>query len=77
MLTMKIIGETVRQERKEIGLRQDELAAAAGVGTRFIVDLEAGKETAEIGKVMKVLQALGCDLQIKLPDGVIIMGFEA
>lgn len=72
MLTMKTIGQTIRDERKEMGLRQDELAAAAGVGTRFIVDVEAGKETAEIGKVLTVLSALGCNLEIKLPSGVTV-----
>lgn len=74
MLTMQIVGRTVREERKQLGLRQDELAAAAGVGTRFIVDLEAGKETAEIGKVMRVLEALGCTFEIRLPDGIRVQG---
>jgi len=77
MLNMKIIGKTVRDERKEMGLRQDELAAAAGVGTRFIVDLEAGKETAEIGKVITVLSALGCELEIKTPSGAMVIGRRA
>ena len=53
-------------------LHQDELAAAAGVGTRFIVDLEKGKKTAEIGKVMTVLEALGCELEIRLSDDTIV-----
>jgi transcriptional regulator with XRE-family HTH domain len=48
-------------------LRQDELAGAAGVGLRFIVDLEAGKPTAQIGKTLQVLAALGCSLDITLP----------
>ncbi|MBS7671622.1 helix-turn-helix transcriptional regulator [Croceicoccus gelatinilyticus] len=72
MLTVKTIGQIIRDERKEMGLRQDELAAAAGVGTRFIVELEAGKETAQIGKVLTVLSALGCNLEIKLPNGVAV-----
>ncbi len=76
MLSMTIIGDTVREERKELGLRQDELAAAAGVGTRFIVDLERGKQTAEIGKVMKVLEALGCELEIRLPSGASVGGMQ-
>ncbi len=42
-LTPAEIGEIVRSTRKATGLRQDELAGAAGVGLRFIVDLEAGK----------------------------------
>src|SRR3546814_12450905 len=68
------IGQIVRDERKELGLRQDELAAASGVGLRFIVDLERGKATAQIGKVITVLAALGCELQIRRPDGIVIAG---
>jgi hypothetical protein len=48
-------------------LRQDELAGAAGVGLRFIVDLEAGKPTAQIGKTLQVLAALGCSIEITPP----------
>ncbi|MCX7202719.1 MAG: helix-turn-helix transcriptional regulator [Burkholderiales bacterium] len=61
------IGGIVRATRKAAGLRQDELAGAAGVGLRFIVDLEAGKPTAQIGKALQVLAALGCSLEIAPP----------
>jgi y4mF family transcriptional regulator len=66
-LTTAEIGDTVRTTRKAAGLRQDELAGAAGVGLRFIVDLEAGKPTAQIGKTLQVLSALGCSLDITPP----------
>ena len=46
------IGDIVRATRRAASLRQDELAGAAGVGLRFIVDLEAGKPTAQMGKVL-------------------------
>lgn len=61
------IGEIVRLARKSAGLRQDELAGAAGVGLRFIVDLEAGKATAQLGKSLQVLKALGCSFEITAP----------
>lgn len=61
------IGDIVRTTRKSAGLRQDELAGAAGVGLRFIVDLEAGKPTAQIGKTLQVLAALGCSFEITAP----------
>jgi y4mF family transcriptional regulator len=61
------IGNIVRTTRKAVGLRQDELAGAAGVGLRFIVDLEAGKPTAQIGKTLQVLAALGCSIDITPP----------
>jgi y4mF family transcriptional regulator len=61
------IGSIVREERKAQGLRQQELAAASGVGVRFIVDLEAGKPTLQLGKVIHVLTTLGCDLSVVKP----------
>jgi len=48
-------------------MRQDELAGAAGVGIRFVVELEAGKPTAQLGKVLQVLSALGCSVEITPP----------
>jgi y4mF family transcriptional regulator len=61
------IGNIIRATRKAQGLRQDELAGAAGVGIRFVVDLEAGKPTVQLGKALQVLQALGCALEIRPP----------
>jgi y4mF family transcriptional regulator len=76
-LRQPILGQTCTSIKRTCQLRQDELAAAAGVGTRFIVDLEGGKETAEIGKVITVLSALGCELAIKLPSGAMVIGRSA
>lgn len=66
-LTPADVGDIVRATRKATGLRQYQLAGAAGVGLRFIVDLEAGKPTAQIGKVLQVLDALGCSFDIVPP----------
>lgn len=74
MLDVAAIGQIIREERKELGLRQDELAAASGVGLRFLVELERGKPTVQMGKVLEVISALGCELQIKRPDGIVIAG---
>lgn len=67
-LTPAEIGQIIRTARKAAGLRQDELAGAAGVGLRFVVDLEAGKPTAQLGKTLQVLQALGCLFDIAPPE---------
>jgi y4mF family transcriptional regulator len=69
-VTIKEIGEIgaiVRQARLAQGLRQDQLAAAAGVGVRFLVELERGKPTVRLVKVLAVLDALGCRLQVAPP----------
>ena len=58
------IGAAVRKKRKEDGLTLADAAALCGVGYRFMSDLENGKETVQIGKVLKVLKALGLDMTI-------------
>lgn len=63
-LDVAAIGEQVRRARKAMGLRQDELAAAAGVGLRFLVELENGKSTVQLGKTLDVLAATGLDIQL-------------
>ena len=64
---IKEIGVVVREARLAQGLRQDQLAAAAGVGLRFLVELERGKPTVRLAKVLAVLAALGCRLQVTPP----------
>jgi y4mF family transcriptional regulator len=66
-LTPADIGAIIRATRKAQGLRQDQLAGAAGVGLRFIVDLEAGKPTVQMAKTLLVLQTLGCSIAIAPP----------
>jgi len=68
MMTPTDIGTTIRAIRKAQGLRQDELAAAANVGVRFLIELEAGKETAQLGKTLAVLAALGINVELSIPD---------
>lgn len=60
-------GRIVRQNRVSQGLRQDQLAAAAGVGLRFLIELEGGKATAQLGKALAVVDALGCRVDIRTP----------
>jgi y4mF family transcriptional regulator len=59
------LGESLMTRRKAKKLTQQEFADLAGVGRRFVSELEAGKPTAQIGKVLKVLNALGIDLIVK------------
>ncbi|HQS83726.1 MAG: transcriptional regulator [Alphaproteobacteria bacterium 16-39-46] len=59
--TLKLLGETLRQARKDQGLTQEELASTCGVGVRFIREVEHGKDSCHIGKVLIVMQMLGLD----------------
>ncbi|WP_125255784.1 helix-turn-helix transcriptional regulator [Brevundimonas fluminis] len=67
-MTPLALGSRVRAERKRLGLRQDQLAASAGVGLRFLVDLERGKPTVRLDKVLSVLEALGLTLDVRSSD---------
>ena len=58
------IGDVVRRVRKAAGLRQDDLAGLAGVGTRFLIELEAGKPTMRLDKLLAVLAALGIGMHL-------------
>ena len=64
------LGEIVRKARKALRLTQPQLALAAGVGVRFIVDLEAGKSTVRLENVLRVLQALGITLAVSGLDDI-------
>jgi y4mF family transcriptional regulator len=59
------IGAAIRKKRKEDGLTLADAAALCGVGYRFMSDLENGKATAQVGKVLQVLTALGLDVYIE------------
>lgn len=59
------MGNYVRAWRKAQGATQADFAALCGVGTRFISELENGKPTVELGKVIKVLQSLGLELAVQ------------
>lgn len=53
------LGALVRRRRKDLDLTQAELAGLSGLGERFVSEVERGKETAELGKVLRLLDRLG------------------
>lgn len=63
--TPEALGHAVRAARKQLGLTQPQLALAAGVGVRFIVELEAGKPTVRLENILRVLNALGGSLAVE------------
>jgi transcriptional regulator with XRE-family HTH domain len=52
-------GALVRSRRQAQSLSQDQLALATGVGRRFLIDLEAGKTSCQLGRSLVVAEALG------------------
>jgi transcriptional regulator with XRE-family HTH domain len=55
-------GALIRSRRKALKMRQDQLALATGVGRRFLIELEAGKPSCQLGRSLLVAQALGISL---------------
>jgi y4mF family transcriptional regulator len=65
--TSQQIGQLIRDTRKKLGVTQKDLALTSGTGLRFVIDLERGKETCEIGKALRALQTLGIKLTLTPP----------
>ena len=65
--TPKEIGKVVRETRKKLGVTQKALALTSGTGMRFVIDLEKGKETCQIGKALAILHTLGIRLTLTPP----------
>ena len=57
--TASQFGSAVASARKRLGITQRELALAISAGERFIVDLEAGKPTAQLGKALAAARGVG------------------
>jgi len=58
------IGRLVKNTRKKLGVTQRSLALTSGTGLRFIIELEQGKPTCQLEKVLTVLRTLGIRLII-------------
>jgi y4mF family transcriptional regulator len=65
--TAQDVGKIVRESRKRLSVTQKDLALTSGSGLRFIIDLEKGKETCQIGKVLTVLHTLGIRIALTPP----------
>ncbi|MBC3185528.1 helix-turn-helix domain-containing protein [Corynebacterium sp. zg-331] len=64
-MTPREIGELARERRRELQLRQLELAQLAQVSERFVRDLETGKPGIRLDKLIAVVGVLGFDLSLK------------
>lgn len=62
------LGLLIRAVRKSTRVRQDDLAAVAGVSRQFALDVERGKPTAQLGRVLLLLKELGITLTAEIPD---------
>jgi y4mF family transcriptional regulator len=65
--TTEQIGKLIREARKTLGVTQKDLSLTSGTGLRFVIDLEKGKETCEVGKVLTILHTLGIKMILTPP----------
>jgi y4mF family transcriptional regulator len=65
--TTEELGLVIRAVRKSTRVRQDDLAALVGVSRQFAVDVEKGKPTVQMARVMRLLKELGIELSVDIP----------
>jgi HTH-type transcriptional regulator / antitoxin HipB len=63
------LGALVRAQRKRLALKQLDIAGLGNTGNRFIVDLENGKPTVQLQKVLDIMALLGLELVVRLKSG--------
>lgn len=59
------LGAAIRERRRRLGITQDDLAASMGVNRRVIGQLEKGKETVQIGIVLRAARAVGLNVGVQ------------
>lgn len=62
------LGAAIRDRRRQLNLDQSDLATQVGVSRKWIIDIERGKPRAEIGLILRTLDALGLRLSLDQPS---------
>ncbi|MGL5928280.1 MAG: type II toxin-antitoxin system Y4mF family antitoxin [Dermatophilaceae bacterium] len=60
------LGGAIRKRRRDLGLTQAEVADLGTVSVKFLIDLEQGKPSVRLDKVMDVLDVLGLELRVEV-----------
>ena len=68
-LSVEQVSGIVKSARKSLGVTQRQLALTAGTGLRFVIDLEKGKPTCQLGKTLAVLNTLGIGVEFQGTPG--------
>ena len=66
--TAASLGEAIRHYRKQAGLTQSQLAQAAGLQRSYLSELERGKETEQVTRLLRVLRQLGVRMTLDKAD---------
>ena len=62
------IGRVTRSVRRAQGIRQDDLGFMSDCSHKYVVDVEKGKPTIQMGKLIRLLSELGVEVVLKIPD---------
>jgi len=62
------LGALLRLVRKDAGIRIDDMAEAVGVSKQFAGDVERGKPTVQLGRTLRLLDELGLELSVEVPE---------
>lgn len=65
IINTESIGKVIRERRKKLGYTQGFIADFTGLSVSFISDVERGKSTAEIGKIIMLMNTLGLDIIVE------------
>jgi HTH-type transcriptional regulator/antitoxin HipB len=68
LYTAASVGPAIRHYREEAGLTQDQLADMAGLNRTYLSDLEQGKETEQMRRILRVLKLLGVRATLQKAD---------
>ncbi|MDQ1455170.1 MAG: Helix-turn-helix domain [Actinomycetota bacterium] len=66
--TPATLGAAIRHYREEAGLSQAELAERAGLNRTYLSDLETGRETEQVKRILRVLKQLGVRMTLEKAD---------
>jgi len=72
--SIRALGQAIRERRKALRLTQIELSRLAGCGPDFIYDVEAGKASLRLDKLLDVLAVVGLSLSLGLGKGALRVG---
>ncbi len=75
--TMRDLAAVIRGRRKTLGLTQADIAAAAGVSRKWVIDLENGRATGDLAAVLRVIDVLDLVLDISEARSVTLTGVAA
>jgi HTH-type transcriptional regulator / antitoxin HipB len=68
LYTAASVGPAIRQYREEAGLTQEQLAEMAGLNRSYLSELEQGKETEQMRRILRILKLLGVRATLQKAD---------